>query len=278
MLYIAITLLLGFAAVNTGNNLLFLIVSALLGFMVVSGIMGVVNLGGVEVRLLPPEELYAGTPALVSLTLVNRKRLPSFLLTVSVADRHLLVPFLAVAGEQNGAVTLTFNRRGRQVVEGIRLGSSFPINFFVRSRPLPSTLQLTVFPTPRTCGDAGAGEGRQQLSGTRGVSRGTGNELERITDYAGEPLRQIHWRLTARHDQLKVKQLVAEAAEPVIITLDELPGGVEERLSCATFLVNRFSRQGRGVGLKLGELQIAPGQSPAHRLHLLTELANHGTP
>jgi hypothetical protein len=36
--YIALTLLTGFAAVNTGNNLLFLVVSALLAFMAVSGI------------------------------------------------------------------------------------------------------------------------------------------------------------------------------------------------------------------------------------------------
>ena len=48
--------MLGFAAVNTGNNLLYLLVSALLGFMSVSGVLGKWNLGRVEVRYLPPDE------------------------------------------------------------------------------------------------------------------------------------------------------------------------------------------------------------------------------
>ncbi len=54
------TLLLGFAAVNTGNNLLYLLVSALLGFMAVSGILGRWNLARLSLRCLPPDELFDG--------------------------------------------------------------------------------------------------------------------------------------------------------------------------------------------------------------------------
>jgi len=46
--------LIGFAAVNTGNNLLYLLVSALLGFMAVSGVLGKWNLAGVEVCYVLP--------------------------------------------------------------------------------------------------------------------------------------------------------------------------------------------------------------------------------
>ncbi|PLX76004.1 MAG: hypothetical protein C0615_07340, partial [Desulfuromonas sp.] len=58
-LYIVLTLLLGFAAVNTGNNLLYLLVSALLGFMAVSGLIGRYNLARLRVDFLPPPEIYA---------------------------------------------------------------------------------------------------------------------------------------------------------------------------------------------------------------------------
>ncbi|NIQ94316.1 MAG: hypothetical protein GWN87_08975, partial [Desulfuromonadales bacterium] len=55
-----LTLLLGFAAVNTGNNLLYLMVSALLGFMAVSGLIGRYNLARLRVEFAAPPEIYAG--------------------------------------------------------------------------------------------------------------------------------------------------------------------------------------------------------------------------
>ena len=60
-MYIAITLLLGFAAVNTGNNLLFLVVSGLLAFMSVTGLAGMTNLKGLTPELVPPVEIFAGS-------------------------------------------------------------------------------------------------------------------------------------------------------------------------------------------------------------------------
>jgi hypothetical protein len=69
------TLLLGFAAVNTGNNLLYLLVSALLGFMAVSGVLGRWNLAGLGVRIEVPDEIYDGVPTLLTVRLANRKRL-----------------------------------------------------------------------------------------------------------------------------------------------------------------------------------------------------------
>lgn len=83
--YIAITLLIGFAAVNTGNNLLYLIVSALLGFMTVSGVAGWINIRGLELQVRLPDEIYAGQETFAYLVIANRKRfVPSFLLRVTV--------------------------------------------------------------------------------------------------------------------------------------------------------------------------------------------------
>ena len=55
-----LTLLLGFAAVNTGNNLLYLLVSALLGFMAVSGILGRLNLAVITSYSIHYTKLYDG--------------------------------------------------------------------------------------------------------------------------------------------------------------------------------------------------------------------------
>ena len=69
----AATLLLGVAAVNTGNNLLFLVVSAMLGFMAVSGLLGWMNIRGLSVSVRLPDEVYAGVQTLVSIRIQNGK-------------------------------------------------------------------------------------------------------------------------------------------------------------------------------------------------------------
>src|SRR5260370_22933203 len=65
---------LGVAAINTGNNLLYLLVSALLALIVVSGIFSEQAMRGLALTGVTPEELYAGRPALLGATLANRKR------------------------------------------------------------------------------------------------------------------------------------------------------------------------------------------------------------
>src|SRR6185295_6637710 len=75
----------GEAAINTGNNLLYLLVSALLALIVVSGILSEQAMRGLSLTGIAPEELYAGRPALLGATLANRKRwLTSYSVTLEL--------------------------------------------------------------------------------------------------------------------------------------------------------------------------------------------------
>lgn len=269
------TLLLGFAAVNTGNNLLYLLVSALLGFLAVSGLLGRGNLAGLQVEVDLPEEIYDGRPTLATVRLENRKRWPAFLVRVEVAGSPAL--FITVGGRQTatGLVSLSFAGRGERLLPPLQLHSAFPVGFFLRRFTLASAQKLTVFPAPRNCSTPTAGPGAPQgkLSGD---APGYEGEVTRISDYRGEPLKLIHWKLSARQAELKVRQLSAPRGEPVLVEPARLPGpGLEEQLSCACFLINRLQREGRPVGLRLGGRTTAPALSRSHRLRLLTELAHH---
>ena len=55
---------LGVAAINTGNNLLYLLVSLVLGLIVVSGVLSEQTMRGLRLTGAVPEEIYAGRPAL----------------------------------------------------------------------------------------------------------------------------------------------------------------------------------------------------------------------
>src|SRR5579872_229253 len=79
IVYLAGIFVIALAALNTGNNLLFMTLASLLGGILISGIISQVVLSGVELRLDLPEHIFANQPILALAELENRKTmLPSF--------------------------------------------------------------------------------------------------------------------------------------------------------------------------------------------------------
>jgi uncharacterized protein (DUF58 family) len=271
------TLLLGFAAVNTGNNLLYLIVAALLAFMASTGVAGKGNIEGYQLELDAPDEVYAGIATQLTLRIANPRRFfPALLLRVELDDVAVLLPF--IPAQAAGRVTLPYcpPRRGHNRIERLRISSPFPVAFFVRSHTFALDGDIIAFPAPRPLPHLLSAAGREpQRPGPSSARRGNQGVVAGVYDYTGsEPLKRIHWRLSARHDVLKVKELESDASEPVIIDPEELPGANrEERLSGATWLIDRTLRSGRPVGLRLGQNVLAPGSGRDHKLKLLRTLA-----
>lgn len=273
------TLLLGFSAVNTGNNLLFLLVSGLLAFMSVTGYVGMINIKGLTLQLLPPPDLYATAPATVTFRLTNNKRrLPSFLISLQSGDsRGEALPLLCAAASVDLPLPLCFPRRGDVLLPTVRVSSPFPVNFFIRYWIFDLHQQLTVFPAPQALSELPGS--RVEASGVvqRQQQRGYDGELERIAPYSGrESLKTIHWKLTARGSDMLVKQFGSQSAPPLMIELDHLAGGdLETRVSQGAWLVKRWCRE-RPVGLMAGEIMIPVGVGKQHEHLLLSVLARYG--
>lgn len=101
--------------------------------------------------------------------------------------------------------------------------------------------------------------------------------MERIVEYTGrEPLKQIHWKLSARGDDFKVKEYGEPAGEPLLIEPDKLTGSLEERISKAAWLVRTFGEK-RAVGLSLGDELVLPQHGKRQVRRLLGVLAVYGT-
>jgi uncharacterized protein (DUF58 family) len=271
-------LLLGFAAVNTGNNLIYLIVSALLGFMSVTGVLGKCNLDRLRVEIEPATEIYDGVTTLLTLHLSNRRRLlPGFLLKLSLNDEHSILPYVSRGTTTQTTVPLRITGRGYHDAPAITVSSAFPVNFFVRARMIVPERQLLVFPAPLPCANEGESGRKKQREGVPAANRGNDGELRQINDYRGEPVKLIHWRLTAKHNNLKVREFSATQSEPLLIELLKLPGRtIEEQLRQAVFLVDHGHRAGRPVGLKLPHTTIPAAVGRPHKQQLLTELALYG--
>ena len=248
--------------------------------MAISGVLGKMNLSRIRVSCTPPEEVYDGLTTMFSINLENHRRwLPVFLLEVALDDQVVLFPLVDPGQSRSKSLEIVMHGRGLQRIAKATIRSRFPINFFIRRITVPIDREVTVFPRPLPCGELHMPD----PGGTRGshqsVHKGQEGDISRISDYAGgEPLKLIHWKLTAKHDRLKVKELSSATETPVTIDLEAIPAnGVEQRLSFGAHLVTHLIRTGRPVGLKVGSMEISPESSRQHKLLLLKVLALYGS-
>lgn len=248
--------------------------------MSVTGVAGMYNIKKLLPDLHPPEEIYAGIPAPFSLSVRNCKRyLPSFLIRLECdTGQSHVCPVVLQNSASHESVLFTFNRRGRVPIGRIKISSPYPVGFFTRFWSYEIDGTVTVFPRPIATDSGGGGEESPATGTGLRRERGLNGELERIFLYTGsEPLRMIHWKLSARGHDLLVKGFGRRVVAPLVIDLDTLPGqGEEERLSRAAWLVQRWVRE-RPVGLLLGGRVLAAGIGKQHGLKLLKELALYGS-
>ncbi len=255
-LYIAVTLLLGFSAVNTGNNLVYLIVAAFLSFMGISGFFGKRNLSRIDIDLGLPDEIYARTGFPLRVTLINNRGfLPAFLIRARFSGLDVLFPFVDAKARENKYVSFSLDERGLARLGDVRVCSVFPFNFFMRCKKIGKVFETVVFPQMKKCSLPDIVGRNDKSRGEKSTDR-VGYEADIIStrDYiTGDPLKYIHWKASARTGRLKTKELSSLSNQPVIIDFDSLLiKNIEERISCVTYIIVRLFRQNVPVGLRIG--------------------------
>ena len=89
VVYVLVTLVIGIAALNTGNNLLYIVVAAMLAAILVSGVVSALVLRGLQLDVRLPEHVFAGRPVVGRIALRNAGRaLPSFSIRVVPARKQ----------------------------------------------------------------------------------------------------------------------------------------------------------------------------------------------
>ena len=89
LLFVVFLIIIGFAAWNAGNNLLYLVLSAMLAFLIAANLIARISLADVAIQLRFPDHIFAGEPANISVTLLNHKRfMPSYSLMVEALSEE----------------------------------------------------------------------------------------------------------------------------------------------------------------------------------------------
>src|SRR5262245_5412447 len=93
LLFFALILLVTILSLSSGNNLLYLVLAALLATMFVSWVTSRLNLNRIKVSVRFPNHIFAGESAPFDLTVTNRNRLlPVFSLTVAISEQDPAAP------------------------------------------------------------------------------------------------------------------------------------------------------------------------------------------
>jgi uncharacterized protein (DUF58 family) len=88
-IYVLATLVIGIAALNTGNNLLYIVVAAMLAAILVSGVASAIVLRGLELEVRLPDHVFAERPVRGRIVVKNpRPFLPAFSIRVVPASEE----------------------------------------------------------------------------------------------------------------------------------------------------------------------------------------------
>jgi uncharacterized protein (DUF58 family) len=115
--------------------------------------------------------------------------------------------------------------RGAFGARGWRIYSSDPLAFFRDVRPVSDATVVLVLPRFKSLADRIPP--RELEAATAAPRAGSGNELFGIREYRpGDSLRRIHWRSSARHGELVVREYEPPGMRTVSILVDPAPPSV----------------------------------------------------
>lgn len=285
--FLAMIAVITVAALNTGNNLLFIFLACLLAAILASGMLSRIVLQGLEIDLVLPDHIFAGQSILARLRLENRKQLfPTFSVTISgrpavrrrrkrpvvstpsILNQDVYIPYIPRRSSTSQDVTLTFPRRGSYSQAGLRISTRFPFGFLRKAQTIPCTREVLVLPgvePTRRFFEVLPQLGNELDSYLKGRS----HDLYAIRDYQqSDSARHVDWKATARVRQLKVREFTREDERRLRLVFDsrisdELPETLERFEKAVTLCASlawHFYETGATIGFAAAgfETPMAP--------------------
>lgn len=199
--FLGLTLGVGFAAINTANNLLYLLLGMLLALIVVSGAMSEIALRHLTVERRLPPRAQAGRAYFVEIEVRNRKkRIPSFAIEVEdlragqPADKRCFFLKIAAESTQVAGYRRVPQRRGKDHHIGFRIATRFPFGLFEKSREVRVPGELVIYPAVDPVRLPFRQGGRLQGDASL-LAAGFGEEMIGLRPMReGDDPRDIYWR------------------------------------------------------------------------------------
>lgn len=257
--FMLLTLGVGAGALNTGNNLLFLLLGMMLSAIIASGVLSEGILRKLKGYRRLPRRVFARTPSPGAFKLHNPRSYLSLNIEISELNPQAIagplqgqhvgtkdIPFwkfwltddfsderyVAIArcfevapnSKQELATRYIFPERGRYKLPGMRFATRFPFGLFHKVAEWDDEVEVVVFPEPVNAQDW-VGDVAARFGDLKRHKAGQGEEFFGLRDWReGEDPRQIHWRSSARRDQFVVREFEQEEQRAVQFVLVQSSG------------------------------------------------------
>lgn len=273
---------LGFATLNTGNNLLYLLLGALLGVIVVSGWLSEQALRGLRIVRRAPRGV-AGQPIALTYDVANgKRRLPSLALEFREQNAPIraFLPIVAAGKSALARTDVVFQRRGVYRMHRFVIATSYPFGLFVKEREIAFPGTLVVLPRTdrlvREAMRAGTRARRAGIAQSMSAAGGRG-EFRSLRPYRlGDDPRDVHWRSSARYAEPVVREYERDASETLWIALDLATDDVdagEVAIEMAAALAARTVARGERLALVTNDVVVDPGAGAGQLENVLEALA-----
>ncbi|MSR60232.1 MAG: DUF58 domain-containing protein [Planctomycetaceae bacterium] len=272
-IYMLILIVLCLGALMGHANMLLLVFGLMAGPFVLGGQVTLLVLQRLSIARKLPDHAVVGQPFLVRVRLENRKPLLSAWMIVAadqVSNRRedlrpsVLFTRVPPRGERSATYLLEPAERGRYRFGPLRVTCGFPLGLVQRSFALGETQELIVYPR---IGHLTPGWRSAFSRGTQASDRACARigvfdeEFQRLREYrGGDNPRAIHWRTTARRNELMVREyqhhrdpelwLVLDLWQPARPSADDRRR-VELAVSFAATICAEQAHDGQNTNLQL---------------------------
>ncbi len=258
------------AAFLSANNLIFLLLAAMLATMLVSGFISRLSLSGLRMRFQLPEHISARQKIVGRISVENEKSwMPTFSIQLTrLGDSgasgasKTMVYFPCVPGGKrlDAPVELLFPKRGTQHDNRFLFSSRFPFGFTERRIEVPVAHEILIYPCldPQPAFE----DLLHDLEGDIETQfRGRSHDFYRIRPYEhGESARFVDWKATAHTGRTQVREFARNDDKQVELYLDlnaTSEDWFERAVECSAFLSWRLTGSGVSVLFRTQDFEFA---------------------
>jgi uncharacterized protein (DUF58 family) len=236
-IYFATVTIVIFAAINTANNLLYMVLSALLAVLLLSGFLSALNFRFVRTVVRIPSHCYAGEPFAITIQAHNDKRVfPTLSISLEPADDSpfrfsgFYVPLIRGLDHSSQTGQALLPKRGHYTLRHVKASSRYPFGFFVKDRNYAAEAECICYPEIHPPEEIDLSTIDLRGSSER-FERGLGHDLYMIRDYVpSDSARHVHWKASAKASMLKTREYAAEESRRITIAFDRFghPSDIEK--------------------------------------------------
>jgi len=272
-----------FGAMNYNNSMAFMMTFLLSGMALVSILYTYRNLAGLRISAGLTEPVFAGDTAHFALRFDNQGQLARIALQLRLHDSSANLGEVATITDIPDASLHTVylacpaTRRGILRLPELLLTSVYPLGLICAWTYLNLDLHCLIYPAPQGTQPLPVGGDHEHCEGSRdGVG---GEDFVGYRDYhLGDSPRHVDWKIVAKDQGWLVKQFGGQNLGNVWLSWSEVydQRDWEKILSQLCRWVIDAENAGVQYGLRLPDLEIAPGWGEQHRVRCLQALALFG--